>query len=185
MRETQVWSLGWEDALEEGMATHSSILAWRFPMDGGAWQATVHGVAKTEQLNTTQQHHLWLRWRYAQVLFTIPPCNLSVNPETRTLYTAWWEFPGGQVVRIPGINCQGAGSVPGWGTEILQAVQHSWKKKKRTFRTFFSFTRWAAAGRGKIIAITATSPPNTTPLFLWPSCLQAEDSSHRIPLQNI
>ena len=40
------------------------------------------------------------------------------------------------------------------------------KKKKRTFRTFFSFTRWAAAGRGKIIAITATSPPNTTPLFL-------------------
>ena len=31
MRETQVWSLGWEDPLEEGMATHSSILAWRIP----------------------------------------------------------------------------------------------------------------------------------------------------------
>ena len=29
MRETHVWSLGWEDPLEEGMATHSSILAWR------------------------------------------------------------------------------------------------------------------------------------------------------------
>ena len=28
--------------LEEGMATHSSILAWRIPMDRGAWQATVH-----------------------------------------------------------------------------------------------------------------------------------------------
>ena len=31
MRETQVRSLGWEDALEKGMATHSSILAWRIP----------------------------------------------------------------------------------------------------------------------------------------------------------
>ena len=31
MRETQVRSLGWEDPLEKGMATHSSILAWRIP----------------------------------------------------------------------------------------------------------------------------------------------------------
>ena len=31
MQETLVWSLGWEDSLEEGMATHSSILAWRIP----------------------------------------------------------------------------------------------------------------------------------------------------------
>ena len=31
MKETQVRSLGWEDTLEEGMATHSSILAWRIP----------------------------------------------------------------------------------------------------------------------------------------------------------
>ena len=44
MQETWVPSLGWEDPLEEGMATHSSILAWRIPMDRGAWLATVHGV---------------------------------------------------------------------------------------------------------------------------------------------
>ena len=43
MWETWVQSLGWEHPLEEGMATHSSILAWRIPMDKGAWQATVHG----------------------------------------------------------------------------------------------------------------------------------------------
>ena len=47
MRETWVRSLGWEDPLEEGMAAHSSILAWRIPMDRGAWWATVHGVAKS------------------------------------------------------------------------------------------------------------------------------------------
>ena len=36
MQETQVRFLGWEDPLEEGMATHSSILAWRIPMERGA-----------------------------------------------------------------------------------------------------------------------------------------------------
>ena len=41
MQETWVQSLGWEYPLEEGMATHSSILAWRIPMDRGAWQAIV------------------------------------------------------------------------------------------------------------------------------------------------
>ena len=47
MQETWVQPLGWEDALEEGMATHSSILAWRIPMDRGAWWATVHGVTES------------------------------------------------------------------------------------------------------------------------------------------
>jgi len=48
MWETWVRSLGWEDPLEKGMATHSSILAWRIPWTEGAWQATVHGVAKSQ-----------------------------------------------------------------------------------------------------------------------------------------
>ena len=47
MWETWVRSLGWKDPLEVGIATHSSILAWRFPMERGAWWATVHGVAKS------------------------------------------------------------------------------------------------------------------------------------------
>ena len=47
MWETWVCSLGWEDPLEEGMATHSSIFAWRIPMDRGAWWATVRGVTKS------------------------------------------------------------------------------------------------------------------------------------------
>ena len=47
MQETQVQFLGGEDPLEEGMATHSSILTWRIPMDRGTWWATVHGVLKS------------------------------------------------------------------------------------------------------------------------------------------
>ena len=45
--ETWVQSLGWEDPLEESMATHSSILAWRIPIERGAWQATVHGITRS------------------------------------------------------------------------------------------------------------------------------------------
>ena len=47
-QETRVPSLGGEDPLEEGMATHSSILAWKNPMGGGTRQATAHGVAESE-----------------------------------------------------------------------------------------------------------------------------------------
>ena len=46
MWETWVRSLDWEDLLEEGMATHSSILAWRIPMDRRAWHSTGQGQGK-------------------------------------------------------------------------------------------------------------------------------------------
>ena len=46
MRDTLVWSLGWEDPLEEGMATHSSVL--ENPMHRGAWRAAAHGVAESD-----------------------------------------------------------------------------------------------------------------------------------------
>ena len=48
MWEIWVHSLGWEDPLEESMATHSNILAWRILMDREAWQAAVHRIAKSQ-----------------------------------------------------------------------------------------------------------------------------------------
>ena len=45
--ETWIRSLGWEDLLEEGIATRSSIPAWKIPMDRGAWGSTVHGIAES------------------------------------------------------------------------------------------------------------------------------------------
>ena len=51
MRETSVWSLGWEDPLEKGKATHSSVLAWRIPGSSKEWD-------KTEWLSQS----LWLTY---------------------------------------------------------------------------------------------------------------------------
>ena len=48
LRETWVRSLVWGDPLEKGTATHSSVLAWRIPMDRGAWRAIVQGVTKSQ-----------------------------------------------------------------------------------------------------------------------------------------
>ena len=48
MQETWVRSLDWEDSLEEGMTTHSSILVWRSPMEKYAWWAIAYGVAKSQ-----------------------------------------------------------------------------------------------------------------------------------------
>ena len=47
VRETWVGSLGWEDPLEKGKATHSSILDWRIP-----WVCTVHGVTESDTIES-------------------------------------------------------------------------------------------------------------------------------------
>ena len=55
MQETWIQSLGREDPMEKEMATHSTILAWKNPMDRGAWQATVHGVTRVRHDLATKQ----------------------------------------------------------------------------------------------------------------------------------
>ena len=88
MRETWVQSMGWEDPLEEGMATHSSIVAWKIPMDRGAWQAIVHAVAKgldtTEQLSPAQHNNYYLpsavfvlsSWYFCNKPFLVSFCQM-------------------------------------------------------------------------------------------------------------
>ena len=73
-REMQVRSLDQEDLLEEGKATHSSILVWRIPMDRGAWKATVHGVIKNwTQLNSLTTTNMQFNMKFSMVSSTSPP----------------------------------------------------------------------------------------------------------------
>ena len=55
MQETWVQSLGWEDPLEKGMATHSNILAWRIPMERGACGLWGH---KESDMNERVKHNI-------------------------------------------------------------------------------------------------------------------------------
>ena len=59
-----VRSLGQEDPLEEGMATHYSILAWGIPKDRGTWWAIVHRVTKSwtrlKRLSTQAYIHIYI-----------------------------------------------------------------------------------------------------------------------------
>ena len=77
-------SLGQEDPLEEGMATHSGISAWRTPKDRGAWWAAVHGVTESwirlKRLSTLvrrQQTHLLCPRRLHRVNHPPGPSNRS------------------------------------------------------------------------------------------------------------
>ena len=54
MQEPLVGSLGREDPLEEGMATHSSILTWGIPMYKGAWRAVVMGSQRVGHDSATK-----------------------------------------------------------------------------------------------------------------------------------
>ena len=64
--ETWVRSLGWEDPMEEGVITHCGTLAWRIPMDRGAWRATVHRVTES-RTGLSDKAHL------ADWLYFMPP----------------------------------------------------------------------------------------------------------------
>ena len=83
MQETRVQSLGWEDPLEKGMATHTSILAWRIP-----W--TDHGVAKSRT---------WLRDTHIRIDSLIKKKKQTRKQQVlmwmwrkRDLIHCWWEM---------------------------------------------------------------------------------------------
>ena len=58
MWETWLWSLAWEDPLKESMATHSTILAWRVPMNRGAWWAAPMGSQRVRHYWVTKHTHI-------------------------------------------------------------------------------------------------------------------------------
>ena len=102
MLETQVQSLGWEDALEKEMTTHSSTLAWKIPWTEEPGKLQSYGVAKSwTQLN----NFTFTFFHYARAL-------LIIN-STTTLY-----FPGGSDSKESACNAGDPGSIPGSGRSL-------------------------------------------------------------------
>ena len=77
MQETQVQFLGQENLLEDNKATHSRILAWRIPMDRGAWRAAVHRVAQSQT---------WLK-RLSAHAHTHRPTETHTHTHTHTQFS--------------------------------------------------------------------------------------------------
>ena len=96
LRETQVWFLGLEDPLQKGMATQSSILAWRIPWTR-VWWATVHGVAKIQKsldlaISPGGKNHPQLRTTACSVLKTHWTRHACLRTQA-SLQSQWHLFP--------------------------------------------------------------------------------------------
>ena len=73
MMEKWVRSLSSEDSLKKGMATHSSILAWRIPMDRRAWWTTLHGVTRVRHDRLSTHNLLQGKFNnYSKTFFQLP-----------------------------------------------------------------------------------------------------------------
>ena len=118
----------WEDPLEDGIATHSSILAWRIPMDRGAWQAIVHGIANSQtQLSDKAHTHIqslvgtesscfkceilvqkWLYHSVCQPVLHLGARKCSSSKDRSCHFSCWlwmgknyeWQSPDGQLFHL-------------------------------------------------------------------------------------
>ena len=87
--ETRVWSLGWEDPLEEGMAIHSSILAWRIPWTEEPGGLQSMGLQKVGHDWSNLAHTRMNMYRINQILSWCCTCMLSCFSHVWLFATPW------------------------------------------------------------------------------------------------
>ena len=165
--ETWVQSLGWEDPLERGMATHSSILAWRSPMHRGAWQATWG----CKQLDMTE----WLTHTHMRTP-TGKPTNSCDTFYCDILHKAIMQWSGTK----PAISLRHASSKWQWGTTSGNSSEPQTNAK---FTFYFWNTRESLASTNQLtngqflqvwpdhntdhLRITALKNEEISPLSKW------------------
>ena len=83
------------------MGVHSSIIAWRIPMDRGAWQTTVHGVAKS-QTQLSARTHTYTNKKYnSKKLTRMRLCSVSIFQSLMFLMLAWMSLFPWKIIRLP------------------------------------------------------------------------------------
>ena len=90
MQEIQIWSLGWEDPLEKGMATHCRILAWRIPQTGepAGYSPWGHRVRHDRAIEHTRPHSE----RPLAEQYSTPHVSKSVNLMKPLLCSCFWSL---------------------------------------------------------------------------------------------
>ena len=126
-----VWSLGWEDSPEKGMATHSSILAWEIP-----WTKEPGRLRSTGSQKSRQD---WATNTFTFIMFIInigeissfshhptstPKLRLVQHPAEGSIRKPGWAFPDGPAWKTPCFTAGGMSSIPGQGTKIPHAAFH-------------------------------------------------------------
>ena len=130
MQETWIWSLGQEDPLGKGMATHASIFCLENPMDRGTWRATFHGITKSQtwlsdhhrhmhtQSNSTSQALRYVqRWRWYCLYHHVVYILIGVKQKFRWKLTSLMNRECGRTQggRLPGLRSWGkAQPTPDW-----------------------------------------------------------------------
>ena len=96
VQEIWVRSLDWEDSLQESMATHSSILAWRIPMHRRAWWATIHGGCRESDTTEHKAHtvhvstHTYIISQKLEIMFFFPLLS-SENACVVSFFFLFWD----------------------------------------------------------------------------------------------
>ena len=122
MQEMWVWPLGWEDILEEGMATHSRILAWRIPCKEEPGGHSPWGHKELDTTGVTEHMHTSWVWEDAELWMSSYLTEKVMAPHSSTLA---WKFPW---TEEPG-RLQSMGS---------RRVRHDWA----TSLSLFPFMHW-------------------------------------------
>ena len=104
MQKTRVWSLGWEDPLEKGMATPTPVSYLRNTMDRGAWQATVHGVTKESDMTLETKEQQKNRNKMEKVNSAVSSVIGYKSPRKVRIYT-------GLDIRRLLITCEGISAI--------------------------------------------------------------------------
>ena len=138
-RETCLRSLHWEDPLVKRTATHSSVLAWRIPMDRGAWQVRVHGVANSQTwLSNFHFCPIGLHFgKFSPIKIFLPcPSDLRHTP----LNYCFLIYPKRHSAKYSSQSmpppiphpCEGpVGLVPDWPDFSAHPVEAAWSIRKR------------------------------------------------------
>ena len=132
---TWVWSMGRGDALEDGMATHSSILAWKIPMDKWAWRTTVHRVTKTQtwlKCFSTQTHTSMCVCLVTQLCPTLwdpmdcSPSVFSIHGDSPSRILEWVAMPSSRESSQPRdwtqVSCIAGGFFTDWTTREAPCI---------------------------------------------------------------